>query len=331
MNRVYTIKKLKKEDFHILIPLMKDCFGMDVNIEYFLWKFQHNPAGFVEGFYAVSQCGEIAAYYGVIPELYYYHERETIIYQSCDTMTHSKHRRQGLFEKLSRHCYDYLRKEKKLFVIGFGGKESTPGLLKFGWTFVFNIKFYFKTVYQCYLQNRCLPFKKLNLNYTSREEVSVNDIIILNEHKQKNTISKVTDQTVLEWKLSNPLYDFKKIGIYNLQNEMVAYCVYFSHNNKVFLYDFGFSKNCNKSLKKMLFRKLDEIVINNKLKGIVTFAQNKTCFSKELKNLGFISNPFKFGPLCANIPFLVYADNNKFEKYENSDFWSVTPIYHDSL
>ena len=110
----YNIRKLANNEFYLLIPLMKDCFGMDVNIEYFEWKFVKNPAGFVEGYIAVSDEGEIAAYYGVIPEIYIINGKPTTIYQSCDTMTHSKHRRKGLFQKLALHCYECLKNENKL-------------------------------------------------------------------------------------------------------------------------------------------------------------------------------------------------------------------------
>ena len=48
----YLIHKLKTEDFELLLPLMQDSFGMEVNVKYFEWKFKNNPAGFVEGYIA---------------------------------------------------------------------------------------------------------------------------------------------------------------------------------------------------------------------------------------------------------------------------------------
>src|SRR4051812_22084903 len=104
----YSIRKLNENEFHLLIPVMQDCFGLNFDVSYFKWKFVDNPAGFVVGFIAEASNGEVAAYYGVIPELYSIEGKETTIYQSCDTMTHSRHRRKGLFQKLALHCYDYL-------------------------------------------------------------------------------------------------------------------------------------------------------------------------------------------------------------------------------
>src|SRR5690606_12957074 len=77
--------------------------------------------------------------------------KDRIIYQSCDTMTHSLHRRKGLFKLLANHCYSYLRNKNELFIIGFGGDESTPGLIKFGWQEIFKFQYIFRVNIQSYL------------------------------------------------------------------------------------------------------------------------------------------------------------------------------------
>ena len=94
----YTISKLDPENFQVLLPLMKDCFGMDVNIDYFKWKFLENPAGPFIGFTAVcNKTDEVVAYFGFIPESYKMDGIDKIIFQAHDLMTHSNHRRKGLF------------------------------------------------------------------------------------------------------------------------------------------------------------------------------------------------------------------------------------------
>ena len=50
----YTFRKLNNSEFELLIPLMMDCFGMDVDINYFKWKYLDNPSGEFIGFIAVS-------------------------------------------------------------------------------------------------------------------------------------------------------------------------------------------------------------------------------------------------------------------------------------
>ena len=94
----YKFEKLDSTRFDVLIPLMQDCFGMETSVDYFKWKFMENPAGHFVGFIAThEETGEVAAYYGVIPEDYLIKGEHRKIYQSCDTMTHSRHRRKGLF------------------------------------------------------------------------------------------------------------------------------------------------------------------------------------------------------------------------------------------
>ena len=56
------------------------------------------------------------------------------IYQSCDTLTNSGHRRKGLFQLLARHTYPAAQAADPCFsALGFGGPTSTPGFVKMGW------------------------------------------------------------------------------------------------------------------------------------------------------------------------------------------------------
>jgi len=122
----YKIEKLQPEEFNLLIPLMKDCFGMDVNIDYFLWKYLQNPVGELIAFVAKAENDQLVAFEGLIPEKYSFFGETKIVYQSVDTMTHSQHRRKGLFQKVAFAGYEYLKQHSNLFVLGFGGKQSAP-------------------------------------------------------------------------------------------------------------------------------------------------------------------------------------------------------------
>ncbi|MBA2726658.1 MAG: hypothetical protein H0U49_00595 [Parachlamydiaceae bacterium] len=46
----------------------------------------------------------------MIPEEYVIDSKKRTIYQACEAMTHSNHRRKGLFEMLVNKCNDYLDK-----------------------------------------------------------------------------------------------------------------------------------------------------------------------------------------------------------------------------
>ena len=59
----YNVRRIGSDDFDMLIPLMKDCFGMEVNIDYFEWKYVQNPAGSFIGFVAIeAESNEIGGY-----------------------------------------------------------------------------------------------------------------------------------------------------------------------------------------------------------------------------------------------------------------------------
>jgi hypothetical protein len=320
----YTVRKLQNTEFDLLIPLMKDCFGMNVDLGYFEWKFVKNPSGFVLGFIAVSNEGEVAAYYGVIPESYVLGGDITTIYQSCDTMTHSRHRRQGLFQKLALHCYDHLRIEGKLFVIGFGGWRSTPGLLKFGWQKSFDVKNYFFPNFFSWMKGSS-P-KNMHISEISNYAEIENLIYISNRcaayHSHKTL-------EVFKWRLSNPMYDYKVIGYkHGKDKTYTSYLCYYCTANKLVLFDFYFRDSI---ASKALVGHLKKLAKEPGLKGIITFCQEKSDYSKILQKRGFIYNPFSSGPLSVRAPFMFYTYDESMAKYNNPRKWLINSFDHDAM
>jgi hypothetical protein len=319
----YTIRKLQYNEFELLIPLMKDCFGMDVNINYFDWKFTKNPAGFVEGFIALSDEGEVAAYYGVIPELYSINGQQKIIFQSCDTMTHSNHRRKGLFQKLALYCYESLRNENKLFVIGFGGGQSTPGFLKFGWQKIFDVKNYFYPYLFSVLR---IPSNTKNIvEITDNKEI---EKLILNSNSS-SPIHSVKSLQQFNWRLSNPLNNYKVIAFKNGDNsDYDSYLVYYISGDKIILFDFYFS---NKKVAKLLIGNVKNILFKNKLKGILCFCQTDSDYAKMIAQIGFVSNPFNKGPLSEKTPFIFYSTEPIMNTNNNPKHWNIISFDHDAM
>lgn len=317
----YTIKKLDSTEFNLLIPLMKDCFGVSVNVEYFEWKYIKNPSGFVEGFIALSESDEIAAFYGVIPEVYIIDERKTTIFQSCDTMTHSNHRRKGLFQKLALHCYAHLAKENKLFIIGFGGGQSTPGFLKFGWIRIFYMKFYFyPKIFSLFKSYPHDHIKKI-------EDLSLIEELIL----KSNNLSVIHSHKTLEnfkWRISNPNYNYKILAYQTSEFIYNSFLCYYIMDNKIVLFDFYFE---NSKSGKVLVGQIKNQLSNSKYKGIIAFCQENSAFSSSLGKLGFVSNPFSIGPLSVKVPFIFYANKEMLNTYNAKDKWLVNSFDHDAM
>lgn len=318
----YTFRKLDRSGFDLLIPLMRDCFGMDVNIDYFKWKYLDNPAGEFIGFIAVSPDNEIGAYYGVIPELYSIEGKETLIYQLCDTMTHSSHRRKGLFQKLAKMCYAYLEEKEKLFVIGFGGAQSTPGFLKFGWLNPFSIRHYFFPKIFTTIGIRRSTAGKVRPATVSE----IKDLLPIGN--LSGIIHSVRSEKIFSWRIANPRHDYKLIAFFNENNEATGYVCFYETDKKIFLFDQAFKDT---RAGKALMNTLKKIMAEKKLKGIVAFCQEKSAYSEELKKYGFISNPFKKGPLSERTPFIFYAGKMQLEKYNHPFKWLINSFDHDAL
>ena len=316
----YQIKKINKEEFDILIPLMLDCFGMEVDINYFKWKFIDNPAGIVEGYVALSESNEVAAYYGVIPESYWLNGELKTIYQSCDTMTHSSHRRKGLFKKLALHCFEELRRQDKLFVIGFSGVMSTPGFLKFGFKKVFDMKYYF-------IFNVPLLYNR----QVSNDIHEIEDLIEIKHLllKSNNGGMVRSDKSIesFKWRISNPLYDYKLIGLKS-NDCFESYLCYYQSEDKIILFDFYFSSI---SQGKLMIQYLKSKVKEMKLKGIISFVQENSTYSKSLKKVGFWSNPFPKGPLSSKVPFILFAPDNELNRYATDERWLINSFDHDAM
>lgn len=320
MSSQYSIFKLSENQFDILIPLMKNCFGMNVNISYFEWKFKNNPAGFVVGYYAKHSSGEIAAYYGVIPENYYVNGVLKIIYQSCDTMTHSEHRRKGLFQQLALHCYNDLKERQNLFVIGFGGGQSTPGFIKFGWKEIFKMRYYIYPRQFTFLQSK--KYGKINeiKNYDEIEHItklSNSNADIFSDKSAKN----------YKWRVSNPLHEYKTIAIRGDSNNYESYITYYEEVDKLILFDFYFSDNF---LGINLFNYLKSKLTCNH-KGIIALVQENSFWSITLRSYGFLSNPFKRGPLHERVPFIFYACEDYMSSFSNEKKWQINSFDHDAF
>lgn len=319
----YRIEKIGKDQFELLVPLMKDCFSMEVNLEYFQWKYLDNPAGSFIGFIAVdNDTNEVGAYYGVIPQQLVINGTEQTIYQSCDTMTHSKHRRQGLFKMLALECYAQLRREGKLFIIGFGGADSTPGFLKFGWKHVFDFRYYFKPALLC----RTSLITKFPLSDFSETATTQNLEKLLRDVKMPAAIHSSRTARHILWRSKNNNYQYQ--FVFYGKDSMEGYALYYVQDNKMILFDFIFkTKRSAKALNWFLCQK----IVSGGYRGIIAYCQENGQHAAQLRQLGFISNPFRKGPLKERTPFIFYAEKDVMENLNHPAKWAMTSYDHDAL
>ncbi|HKC37284.1 MAG TPA: GNAT family N-acetyltransferase [Chitinophagaceae bacterium] len=321
----YAIQQLDFSNYALLVPLMKDCFGMDVTADYFKWKYFDNPAGHCVGFLAIEKTtNTCVAFYGAIPQKYLVNGEKRTLYQACDTMTHTRHRKKSLFPILAQECYKFLKDQNKFFMIGIGGvAQSFPVLKHFGWKIIFNFRIYFKLNFAC----QFYLFKK----YASGKFVSENPIDLLEkffaDQPSSSRINSPRDTGHYKWRINNPNYNYQIVS-FRAENAITGFVAYFIQNNKIFLFDFIFN---NTRARKALLWYLSKTVVKNNYKGIIAFCQERGLQSRQLKKGGFMSNPFKKGPLSGKSPFLLYGDDAIMTKFSDPDKWSVTAYDYDAV
>ncbi|MFD2720962.1 GNAT family N-acetyltransferase [Hymenobacter monticola] len=326
-TETYTIQQVAPENFDVLLPLMQDCFGIDTNVSYFHWKYTQNPAGNFIGFVAVADStGEIGAYYGVIPELFSVQGKRQVIYQSCDTMTHSRHRRRGLFQLLAVHCYNYLRAHGQLFVYGFGGGQSTPGFIKFGWRHIFDIAYYF---YPRQMRLLDLPqlFANANKVVPVHDHAQLADLLL--KSNRGTAVHALKEVAQFSWRLANPRHAYQTLAYADASGKFTGYVVYYVEDQKVFLFD-GFAES--RQAERALFGALKALLrADGSLRGIVSLCQPGQRFSQSLTRNWFVRNTFSKGPLRETIPFILYADTATMDDIGNANAWAINAYDNDAL
>ena len=220
------------------------------------------------------------------------------------------------------HCYEFLRSQNKLFVIGFGGGQSTPGFLKIGWTRLFDMRCYFypKIFSYCYFSRKgpsAVPVRGLASIETA--VLNSNNFSVIHSHKSAE---------MFRWRLSNPHFRYTVLALSPDTGTCNSYLCYYVVGDKIILFDFSFE---NTRIAKTLTGELTRVLRRSEYKGIVAFCKEGSLFSKMLRKVNFISNPFPKGPLSARTPFIFYAPDEVMKRYCDPEKWVISSFDHDSM
>lgn len=317
----YELEPLTEQNLDRLVPLMQDAFGhRDVDLGYFRWKYLENPAGPAIGLFAIApDTGEVAAFYGMIPEVYVFGSARRCIYQSCDTMTHTSHRRRGLFKKLALETYRQAEsRDPRFFALGFGGATSTPGFKKMNWDVTFEIPFYFKPRLLC----RLAAISGSGAPLIESGEVTPELCSLISDSAANRANGKVMDEEFIRWRLGNPRRAYQY-----LLNPEGAYAIYYESHGSIFLFDFF---EASKKSGRAVMARLAQMVVAKRLRGLLSFCQRGRDFEVRLKRHGFLRNDFGRGPASQRIPFITYTPDRMAADLQQPDAWDITPFDHDS-
>jgi hypothetical protein len=321
----YNIQQLDSTNYPLLVPLMKDCFHMDVTPGYFKWKYFDNPAGPCVGFLALEkETGMAVSFYGAIPQRYLAGSHEIIIYQACDTMTHTGHRKKSLYPILARECFNYLKNKNCFRVFGIGGvKESFPVLAYFGFKTIGHFKSYFKPRLFCFF-SRWKNFPPQRFMMEDSPE-SIRELIAQMPGSDK--LHSPKDPHHYAWRLQNPNHSYMILH-YKENDSNRGYIVYLVQNDKIFLLDFFFTGAASR---KALFWNLSRLVLKKKYKGILALCQEQGWQSRELKKSNFMVNPFRKGPLSDRPPLTILGEDQFMEQFADPSKWALTAYDYDAI
>ncbi len=126
MEEEYRIERLNDENIHDLIPLYKDAFNEDRTVSLIKAKFNTKSiGGEYYSFIAYSKDNIAAAFYALFPVEITSNKAKYLCAQVGDLMTHSSHRRKGLFYKLAIHTHEFAKKNGVSFIFTFPYDDAT--------------------------------------------------------------------------------------------------------------------------------------------------------------------------------------------------------------
>ena len=329
-NSELEFRQFSLSDTESLKETFRLCFETEVNKKYFQWKYVDNPMGEVVAFVATDG-NTIAAFYGVLPELYTVNGETVKVYQSMDTMTHPNYQRRGLFGTLAKMTYKHvLDTEGALKLVGIPGTSSYPGFVKkLEWKdinqfkYLFANRLFFKTAY---IFNRG---KKIEGKLI--KEMNVELAEFLNNRKISHSpIQPLLTSEFFNWRVfQNPLKDFQVLQIKN-EGKTVGVCVYtMVEKNRCFINFLSF--NDEKSFSEHAGSAIDLLFNETRAQTVYTWTPPNKTLNSAYKKLGFLTNPFDKGPFSYRVPLIIRAEPGETDGvnwYDINDF-DVQPLMQD--
>lgn len=219
----YSFHKLDTSHYPLLKELYADAFGSAISLEKIQQRFDTASLGSpVIAFIAIhSATGKPAAYYGVFPVKAIVNKDVIQIAQSGDTMTHSQHRKKGLFTKLAQLTYDECSKAGIKFVFGQPNEQSYHGFMQsLNWKHIddivrWDLKLSTKTLPIPKISQRLGVFESFYLPYAKSvlKPYTVNDITSFTNPLKGEQPRIHRDKNYLNYKRSENKFFLKVEGI----------------------------------------------------------------------------------------------------------------------
>jgi len=326
----FDFKPVAYDNLSELSEMFELCFNSAPPENYFQWKFLQNPAGKARGFVAYHE-GNVAGFYGVIPEHFMVGGEKTVVYQSMDTMTHPNYQRQGLFSNLARRTYEYLiDREQDVFITGFPGATSHPGFVKkLEWKDIVLIDYVFLNRTAFNVKSLFRKTSNLSFEKIRQFDESFKSYFADKTYRSKK-ILRYYDENFLNWRLSNnPSLRYEVVKV-SESNTVVGFFVYrLDEEKRCFIHHIDFAADD-------LYERYANAVCSYMFESsrsnfLYTFEPTMPALAKALKKNWFLKNAFATGPFSYKPPFIGYSNR---EEIKGVDFFSkesydIQPLLRD--
>lgn len=144
MSSEYNFIRISEKNLKDFQKLGENAFGSKSSYEDVKKLFDTSDWGkdYI-GYLAYSnKTNEVAAFYGVFPCFAEFDGKKYLVAQSGSTMTHTNHRKKGLFYSLAQKTFELAKEEGIDFIFGFPNEFSYRGFIKLNWIHDGNIQSY---------------------------------------------------------------------------------------------------------------------------------------------------------------------------------------------
>ena len=334
-SRPFVVEPYNSRDVPALYELAFRSFGWRAVPGVFEWKFLANPAGPPIGYVARSKdTGELAGFYGVIPEQFYIQGRAATVYQSCDTMTHSSFRRRGIFETLAKATYGTLERAGQKLVYGFAGDMSFPGFVnKLGWRAMETIRASF--VPSPSLRLHTLLSKRIPAGFKVERSQQYHPALadLDDQLRQQRAITISRTRQNLEWRLAQPGFVPQYLYLFHEDGRLAGYVIVrTTQTNLMQLLDLALPVDAPQQLTSHLLNLACREAVQCGARALYGWVSRRNPIARAMRLPWFLKNPFKRGPMNSNLFFILLENGvvapSPLVLDENN--WHLTSLYHDA-
>lgn len=320
------IRQVALNDLSHLKPLVEVSFGRAADEAYFDWKYCRNPNGPVVGHEAIAADGQVAAFYGVIPERYLVNGDPIRVYQSMDTMTHPDFRRRGVFTHLAERTYQYLHDtEGACLLIGIPGPTSLAGYIKkLGWQQPLSFQLWFAPRYALPRPRDqgisvCAIAASAELgDYFERYAPSTGPVVV------------DLNPAFVEWRVIQHPVRAQNILAARCADHVIALCAYtVAEPGRVLIT--MLTALDQEALVASLPALMDGIVSDTRASWVYTWRPCTVAYRSALRRMRFVANPLRRGPFSYRVPLLTRSDRERINgvRWSDASSFDLQPFMQD--